>query len=60
MNTNKKKYGTPNVDIILVRLEMEIAVSSATISGGVNGSDFTPDVEDWGEEEDGGYVSGDL
>ncbi|WP_156307903.1 hypothetical protein [Sphingobacterium endophyticum] len=60
MENKKKKYVAPKVECIPVQLEQGLAISSATISGGVNGSEFTPDVEEWGAEENGGYSRGDL
>ena len=60
METNKKKYTKPKVEVNYIKMEVDLALSSATISGGVNGSEFTPDVEEWGTEEDGGYTRGDL
>lgn len=60
MENKKKKYVAPKVECIPVQLEQGLAISSATISGGVDGSEYTPDVEEWGTEENGGYSRGDL
>lgn len=60
MEKRKKKYTSPQVDVTFVEMEHAILASSATISGGVNGADYIPEVDEWGTEENGGYTNGDI
>lgn len=56
---NLLPYLAPKVDRYIVELEQGIAASSATVSGGSNGTPYTPDVAAWGDAGSG-YGKGDL
>lgn len=56
----KMKYTSPAIEIADVELEQGIAASSATLSGGSNGTPDLPAADGWGAEELGGSTSGDF
>jgi len=43
----KRKYLTPEIQVMHIELEQGIAASSATVSGGNSSNPYQPEVEEW-------------
>ncbi|PVH25844.1 hypothetical protein [Sphingobacterium corticibacter] len=57
MKDQKRSYSNPQVEIVSLITEHGIAASSVMVSGGLNGNQYQPTVEDWEVGGNGSWIT---